>query len=326
MTRHSEFEFISRLLTPLTRGAPNAYELGDDAATLAPSHGCELVITKDALVAGVHFFADDPADLIARKALRVNLSDLAAKGARPVGFLMALMLPDSTTDAWLEKFAAGLGQDIDTFGCPLLGGDTTATPGPLTISITALGEVKSGHMTRRNGALPGDLLCVSGTIGDSALGLDVANGLYESASHTDRQFLLDRYRLPQPRLLLGRAEAARASACIDISDGLCADVGHICQQSGVGAVIEQSQIPLSAAAQAILTSSPQAFDRVLTGGDDYELAFAIPAVSRDAVFAHGRQVGVEITMIGMFKAGNGVAVRDGQGRLSEVSFAGYQHR
>jgi thiamine-monophosphate kinase len=326
MSRSGEFDLIRRLLAPLTRGAPGAFNLTDDAAVLAVSHGCEMVVTKDAVVADVHFFPDDPPDLIARKALRVNLSDLAAKGAKPVGFFMALMLPESIDDAWLETFTHGLGQDIDAYQCPLMGGDTTATPGPLAVSITAIGEVKTGHMTQRAGALPGDVLCVSGTIGDAALGLAVARGEYPQLSAAHRAFLLDRYRLPQPRLTLGQAEASRDSACIDISDGLCADVDHICARSGVAAVIEADKVPLSDAARAALTLRSAALSSILTGGDDYELAFAVPPANLAAARAHGAKVGVPVTAIGRLEAGRGVSVLDGAGRPVKLASLGYEHR
>jgi thiamine-monophosphate kinase len=326
MSRLGEFEFIRQLLAPLSAKAPGAFNLTDDAASLTVGHGCELVITKDAVVAGVHFFANDRPDLIARKALRVNMSDLAAKGAKPVGFLMALALPDSINDEWLNTFVHGLGEDVTQFSCPLLGGDTVTTPGPLTITITALGEVKIGHMIRREGALDGDILCVSGTIGDAALGLDVAQGQHNALSDEHKTYLLDRYRLPQPRLTLGQLLANRDSACLDVSDGLCADVGHICEQSHVGAVIEADKIPLSPAAQAALSADPAALDRILTGGDDYELALAIPPNNMPATQEFARKAGVNITAIGRFVTGHGVSVVDGQGRAIALSSAGYRHR
>lgn len=326
MARLGEFQIIRRFFAPLSRAAPGAFNLTDDAASLALTHGHDLVVTKDAVVAGVHFLADDPADLVARKALRVNISDLAAKGARPVGFLMALALPEAIDDAWLETFAAGLAADVEEFRCPLLGGDTVATPGPLTICITALGEVSSGHMVRRAGALAGDLLCVSGTIGDAALGLDVMRGAHGHLDEAQRRFLIGRYRLPQPRLELGRREAARDSACLDISDGLCADVGHICEVSGVGAVIDAENVPLSDAARAVVRHSPDAIARILTGGDDYELAFAVPPANLHAAQALGREIGVGVSVVGRFVAGAGVRVLDGQGRPLALSSAGYSHR
>jgi thiamine-monophosphate kinase len=326
MTRLGEFEFIARLLAPLSRGAPGAFNLADDAAALTPRHGHDLVLTKDAVIAGVHFLATDPPGDIARKALRVNLSDLAAKGAKPVGFLMALAINKACDDAWLRAFVGGLAADVTAFGIPLLGGDTVATPGPVTITVTALGEVKTGAMIRRLGALPGDRLCVTGTIGDGALGLDAINGRYPELGAAERDYLIDRYRLPQPRLAFGQAEAARETAAIDISDGLCADVGHICAQSGVAAVIDAVKLPLSAAARAVLARHPGALARILTGGDDYELAFAVPPANVAASLVHGQRVGVPVTDIGRFEAGAGVTVLDDKGDAIALSSRGYTHR
>lgn len=326
MPRLGEFDLIRQLFAPLTRGAAGAYNLTDDAASISPSHGCEVVVTKDALVAGVHFFGDDPADLIARKSLRVNLSDLAAKGAKPLGFFMALALPDAADDDWIRKFAEGLGKDIDAFECPLFGGDTVSTPGPAMVSITAFGEVKQGQMVRRSGAMPGDILCVSGTIGDAALGLDVLKGAYEPLGAEHKSFLVDRYRLPQPRLTLGRREAARDSACLDISDGLVADVGHICEASGVGVEIDAEKVPLSVAARAVLSSDAQSLTRILTGGDDYELAFAVPPANLAAARSYGQACGVAVTEIGRFTEGSGVTVLGGHGRPLALSSGGYSHR
>jgi thiamine-monophosphate kinase len=322
----SEFDLIARYFAPLTAGAPGAYNLSDDAATLSPSHGCELVITKDAVVAGVHFLPGDPPDLIGRKALRVNLSDLAGKGAQPLGFFMALMLPAHINDTWIESFANGLRLDVDDFSCPLLGGDTTSTPGPVAISITAIGEVKTGRMVRRNGARAGDVLCVSGTIGDAALGLEVASGGLTDLSNDDRVFLLGRYQLPTPRLTLGQAESARDSAAIDISDGLCADVNHICVQSGVGCVIQSTHVPLSLAGRRALENKPELIARLLTGGDDYELAFAVPPANVTAAQAHGQKLGIPVTPIGIFTAAPGLQVLDAYGHQVKLDVLGFTHR
>jgi thiamine-monophosphate kinase len=321
-----EFDLIARYFAPLTAGAPGAYNLTDDAATLSPSHGCELVITKDAVVAGVHFMPDDPPALIGRKALRVNLSDLAAKGAKPLGFFMALMLPANIDNSWIEALASGLKLDVDEFGCPLLGGDTTSTPGPLAISITAIGEVKTGRMVRRNGARAGDVLCVSGTIGDAALGLEVARGGFTDLSNDDRTFLLGRYQLPTPRLKLGQAESGRDSAAIDISDGLCADVNHICLQSGIGCVIQSEQVPLSPATRLALSKQPELLVRVLTGGDDYELAFAVPPANVTAAQAFGLKLGILVTPIGTFTSEAGLQVLDANGHQVKLESLGFTHR
>lgn len=306
-----EFGFIRELMAPLAAGAPGAYGLSDDAATISASPGCELVLTADALTAGVHFRPEDPPDLIARKALRVNLSDLAAKGADPRGFLLTLAIPRSTTDAWLKIFVAGLAADVRDFQIPVLGGDTTATPGPLALSITAIGEVPSGLMIRRSGARAGDLLCVSGTIGDAALGLT-----------SNDPYLIDRYRVPQPRLSLGRALRGHASAALDVSDGLVADVGHLCIQSGVAAVIDIHRVPLSEPAREALRANPGLLDTILSGGDDYEIAFASAASELSYLQSFRDPV---VTVIGRFETGRGVRVLDREGIEYSVPTGGYRH-
>src|SRR5271165_6911376 len=215
--RPSEDELIARFFAPYA--GPAALGLRDDAALLSPPPGCDLVLTTDALVAGVHFFADDPPDSIARKALRVNLSDLAAKGARPLGFLLSLALPPDWTEAWLSAFAAALGEDGMAYGCPLAGGDTVRTPGPLTLSITAFGAVPTGRMALRSGVKPGDRLYVTGTIGDAAIGLLIRQGRGPGIPLADRDFLLDRYLKPQPRVAFAPVMAAHAHGGMDVSDG-----------------------------------------------------------------------------------------------------------
>ncbi len=219
----SEFDLIAKLFAPLSKSAPGAFGLTDDAAVIAPLPGHELVMTTDALVEGVHFRSDDPPDTIAKKALRVNLSDLAAKGAEAIGYLLAISLPKRLDMPWMEAFVRGLGDDQARFGVSLHGGDTTSTPGPLTLAVTAFGSVPAGHMTRRNGARAGDLVFVSGTIGDAGAGLHNAKSDY----------LVNRYRVPEPRMALGRALRGIASASLDVSDGLLADLGHIAQTSEV---------------------------------------------------------------------------------------------
>src|SRR5271165_6144386 len=206
LPRPGEDELIARFFAPLAGRA--ALGLRDDAALLEPPPGDDLVLTTDALVAGVHFFADDPPGAIARKALRVNLSDLAAKAARPLGFLLTLALPSDWRDEWLAAFAEGLGADVLAFKCPLMGGDTVATPGPLTLSVTAIGAIAQGRMPRRTGVRPGDRLYVTGTIGDAAIGLKVRLGRGPDIPQSDKAFLLERYLTPEPRLALIDAMAA----------------------------------------------------------------------------------------------------------------------
>jgi len=224
----AEFDLIARYFAPLAAGAPGALGLLDDAALVDVSPGHRLVVTVDAVVAGVHFLADDPPDLIARKALRVNLSDLAAMGARPLGYFLAAAFADQD-EPWLAAFAAGLAEDQASFGVALMGGDTVATPGPLTLAITAIGEVRSGRELRRSAAKAGDLIFVTGTLGDGALGLAALRGALPALSGAQRDFLARRYHLPEPRIDFGRAltEEGLALCGMDISDGLGADLGHI---------------------------------------------------------------------------------------------------
>ncbi|PPD43577.1 MAG: thiamine-phosphate kinase [Methylocystis sp.] len=271
--RYTEDEIIARVFAPIA--GPAALGLKDDAALLAPTAE-STVATVDVLVAGVHFFPDDPPALIAKKALRVNLSDLAAKGAEPVGFLLSLALPADWTNDWLEAFAAGLAEDARAYAIPLIGGDTTATPGPLTISITALGRTPG--FVPRTGAKPGDAIYVSGTIGDAALGLALRRdpALAARLSPQARGYLLDRYLLPRPRLDLVPLLRAHASAAMDVSDGLAGDLAKLCRASRVSAVVEAPLVPLSPAAlEASL--APGFFEAAISGGDDYEILFTADA-------------------------------------------------
>jgi thiamine-monophosphate kinase len=288
----AEFDLIDRHFRRLA--GPGALDLSDDAALLTPPPGRDLVLSADAMVAGVHFLPDDPPDLIGRKLLRVNLSDLAAKGAAPLGYLMTVAAPRATPDAWFAGFADGLAADQAAFGVTLLGGDTTATPGPLTLSLTIIGTVAPGAMVRRGGARPGDGVWVTGTIGDGALGLAVAQGrLADPTGH-----LLARYRLPRPRI--GLAIADIASAAMDVSDGLVQDLGHLCRAGGLAATIEAACLPLSDPARA---ACPAWLAACLTGGDDYELLLAVPPARETALLDAAARAGVAVTRIGRFRAG-----------------------
>ena len=288
----AEFALIARHFRPLA--GPGSLDLQDDAAVLAPPAGRELVLTADAMVAGVHFLADDPPDLVGRKLLRVNLSDLAAKGAQPLGYLMTVSTPRDTPDAWFVGFVAGLADDQRTYGISLLGGDTTSTPGPIALSLTAIGHVASGQAVHRAGASAGDGIWVTGTIGDGALGLAVARGrLADPSGH-----LLSRYRLPQPRV--GLPIAGLASAGMDISDGLVQDLGHVCRASNVGAEIEAGLVPLSEPARA---AGLQWLTTCLTGGDDYELLLAVPPAREAALQGAAKLADTAVIRIGRFVSG-----------------------
>ena len=275
MGRPGEDELIARYLAPLA--GEGALGLLDDAALVTPPPGCDLILTTDALVAGVHFLAGDPPEAIARKALGVNLSDLAAKGADPLGFLLTLALPEDWTEGWLSAFCEGLRTGSAQAACPLLGGDTVRAAGPLTLSITALGAVPTGLMIRRTTARPGDLICVTGTIGDAALGLDLcgapAPAWRTALDPDDVAFLVDRYRLPCPRLAAGASLRGVASAAMDVSDGLVGDLAKMLRASGVAGHLDVGAVPLSEAARRALGAEPSLLDRILSGGDDYEIVF-----------------------------------------------------
>nr|WP_309607125.1 thiamine-phosphate kinase [Phenylobacterium sp.] len=307
-----EFSEIERLFRPLTGGVAGAFDLLDDAAVVPQRPGFDLVVTKDAIVGGVHFPEGERPDLIARKLVRVNLSDLAAKAAEPFGCFLAVAWPKAFGPTERETFAAGLAQDLRTFGVALLGGDTVSTPGPLTASLTALGWVAEGAMVRRAGAEPGNLVAVSGTIGDGGLGLAAVRGEIQDAGG----WLADRYRLPTPRLDLRDILQRHATAAADVSDGLVADAGHVARASGVRLSLNLDRLPLSLAGSSWLAGQA---DRVLglirlaTGGDDYEVV---------ATFAQTPPRG--FTVIGEISAGEGVEVR-AAGRVLTLSDRGWSH-
>jgi len=321
-----EDDLIARYFRPLA-DAPASLGLRDDAAVLAGSAD-DLVLTTDAIVEGVHYLADDPPDTIARKALRVNLSDLAAKGSAPAGFLLTLALRKAD-EAWLSAFARALGEDASAFACPLLGGDTVSTPGPVMISVTAFGRVPQGQMVRREGARPGDRIAVTGTIGDAALGLDVLRGGRAAsvlAARSDADFLVDRYRVPQPRLAIAAALRGAATAAMDVSDGLAGDLTKLCAVSGVSATVELPKVPLSAAARAVITAGAATIETLISGGDDYEVLCTVPdqawsAFARDAAVA-----GVAVTEIGRVVSGTDAPVfRDAAGQAVSLSRTSYSH-
>jgi thiamine-monophosphate kinase len=322
-----EDSLIARYFRPLATD-PGAFNLTDDAAILKAC-GDDLVVTTDAVVEGVHFFPDDPPDTIARKALRVNLSDLAAKGAEPAGFVMTLALREAS-DAWLAPFARGLGEDAKLFGCVLLGGDTVSTPGPVMISITAFGRTPPGNMVHRDTTRPGDRIVVTGTIGDAALGLDILKGgAVAKALAGDAaaiETLVQRYRIPQPRAGLAKAVREFASAAMDVSDGLAGDLAKLCAASGVSAVIDAASIPLSAAAAALLTRGAVGIEAIVAGGDDYEILCAIPENRFEAFADAARLAGVPVSSIGTAIAGSSVpSFLDAKGREISLLRRSYSH-
>jgi thiamine-monophosphate kinase len=322
-----EDSLIARYFRPIATD-PGAFGLTDDAAVLKAT-GDDLVVTTDAIVEGVHFLPDDPPDTIACKALRVNLSDLAAKGATPAGFVMTLALREAS-DAWLAPFARGLGEDAKSFGCALLGGDTVSTPGPIMISITAFGRTPQSRMVHRNTMRPGDRLLVTGTIGDAALGLGILKGgAVAKALAGDVaaiEMLVQRYRIPQPRVGLATAVRDHASAAMDVSDGLAGDLAKLCAASGVSAAIDAPSIPLSAPVQSLLARGAIAIESIVSGGDDYEILCAIPENRFDAFADAARLAGVPVISIGTVVAGSAVPrFLDANGREMALSRLSYSH-
>ena len=300
--------------------------LADDVALIAGPAGHQWAVTCDAMVAGVHFFPEDPPELIARKLVRVNLSDLASKGAEPEFLLLATCFPREVEPGWLERFASGLKADCEEFRVAVIGGDTVTTPGPLVLSLTAVGRLPEGAALLRSNARSGDDIWLSGTLGDSAFGLLVAKGERENLSESDAGFLLDRYRLPRPRVTLGPRLRGLAHAAMDVSDGLLADLSHICDTSNLGAEIEAVRLPLSKAARAAVAAGlGEGIATAVAGGDDNEIMFTAPPGAEPSLAALSDELGVKLTRIGRMKAELGVVMLDGQGAEIKVRQAGYNH-
>ena len=325
MTRPSEDDLIARFFAPIA--GTGGLGLKDDAALVRPEPGTDLVVSVDALVAGVHFFADDPPGSIAGKALGVNLSDLAAKGATPLGFVLALALPADWTVAWLEQFASGLGKVAEVACCPLLGGDTVRTPGPLMLSITVFGSVPAGRMVPRTEAKAGDRLYVSGTIGDAALGLLVRRDEHvaQRLGEPERTALVERYRSPRPRLALASALRSYARAAMDVSDGLVGDAAKMLKASGVGGVLDLGRVPLSASAQAFVKIAPEVLETAMTGGDDYEVLAAVSEDACGAFEAAASAARVTVTAIGRVSESDDLRVLGADGRPATFATKAFSH-
>jgi thiamine-monophosphate kinase len=324
----AEDRLIATYFGPLATH-PGAFGLADDAAAIAPPPGCDLVLTTDGVISGVHFFPEDPADAVARKALRINLSDLAAKGAAPLGFLLSIGLPAGLPSDWLKSFAWGLREDAEHYGCPLLGGDTDRSPGAITVYIAALGTVPHGGMVRRKGARPDDLVVATGTIGDAALGLvlrrDAAAAGRWGLDTGMRDHLLGRYLLPQPRTAIADALRRHASAAMDVSDGLAGDLAKLCRASGVAASVAVAEVPLSLAARQAVAAEPALLETILTGGDDFEIIAAVAPDRIEALRQEAAAAGVTVTRIGTVGAGQGAHFLDPVGRLLTFQRPSYSH-
>lgn len=308
-----EFDLIRRYFAPLAT-SPGADQLRDDVAEIAPG----LIATKDAIVEGIHFLPDDPLETVAQKLVRSNVSDIIAKGGKPDAALLALIWPKGRPVEQLEGFARGLRKDLDRWGAHLAGGDTTSTDGPLTLSLTLMGKVGARGPVRRSGAKTGDDIWVTGTIGDSWLGLQAATGAFGALSAEARNLLVSRYRVPEPpRLPFADVVAAHAHASIDVSDGLVADATHLADASGVALVIEAAKVPLSAVGEGYLTNAKADLRALLTGGDDYQTLFTAPQSARSAITG--------ATLIGEVRAGAGVTVLDASGAAMTFETSGFRH-
>ena len=323
--RLGEFDLIQRYFAPLSHQFAGARGLVDDTASLRLSEGYEAIITLDTMVSGIHFLKNDPPDQIARKLLRINLSDLASAGASPVGYFLSISAPETITEDWIKSFSEGLRSDQNYFQIHLGGGDMTSTTGPLTLSLTAIGEVPYGDALTRSGAKHGHEIWTSGTIGDAALALWIFQNKDTNPSSEIVSALTARYRLPQPRVNLGLAIRSIASAAIDISDGLIADLEHLCQASRLGAELNAQNIPLSEASKYLIKSNQDLFERALTGGDDYELLFTIPEGSSNQILEIAKSTQVPLTRIGRMTANRELNIFSNSGEKLSYAANGWQH-
>lgn len=324
----SETELIQTYLAPLAAGAPGAFGLKDDAALIETEAGFDLVVSTDPVIAGVHFFADDAPQDIAWKALAVNVSDLAAKGAEPFAYTMALAFPEAPRRDWMAAFSSGLREAQAAFGCALIGGDTDRTPGPLSIGVSAFGKVPRGLMVRRSGAKIGDHVFVTGTIGDSVLGLQLRKSpeaFGASLSKSDLEFLLGRYLRPQPRVALVPLLRTFASAGLDVSDGLMKDAARLAGGANAALNMQFEALPLSRAARSVLAIGPQFAQSLVTGGDDYEILCAVAPQNHQAFVDAARQLSIATAEIGVLTRGAGVTLKLSDGSVIEPSRGGYDH-
>lgn len=326
---HGEEAIIQEFLAPLAAAYPGAFGLKDDCAVITPSPGHELVVKTDPVAEGVHFLIDDPPEDIGWKSLAVNVSDLAAKAAIPRAYLMALSFPEAPTRAWMQRFAQGLREAQTVFGMHLIGGDTDRRPGPMTVSITVFGEAPTDKMVRRATATAGDIICVSGSLGDAALGLrllqDPALAARLRLDAPEATCLISRYRRPRPALVLRDALRQHARAAMDLSDGLAKDLGRMCRTSGVGARVEAMAIPVSPAARNAFDADPNLFPVCISAGDDYEVLCAVPPGELEPMQHHAAAAGCQVHAIGAFVAGTDVAIWNRDGTRMELPSRGWDH-
>ena len=326
MTRKlGEFEIIKTYFSPLSRSEKGAFNLTDDAAVIEIPDGKSMVVTTDTLVEGVHFLSEDLPKNIAKKLLRVSLSDLAAMGSVPAYYNLSIATKLGTTSEWFKAFSEGLLADQIQFGVTLIGGDTVATSGPLTLSLTAMGFVKKGKAISRSGAKLGDDIWVSGLIGDAALGLRAAKGKLISISEENKNYLISKYTQPIPQTLLGPKLSGHVNSAIDVSDGLIGDLDHICETSKLGANIQITDIPISRAASIIVTEKPHYLDLILSGGDDFELLFTADKSFRTVAKSLTKMLDVSLTKIGVMVSRRSIEIFDENGNKYFIQNNGYTH-
>ena len=328
--KEDEFRLISEIFAPLAAGYPGSLSLRDDGAILTMQKGREVVVTSDTLVEGVHFLPEDPPNSVGIKTLAVNLSDLAAMGAEPHAYTLSAAWSSRISTSWIENFAAALKNLQERYHIHLIGGDTVATPGPLTLTITAFGLVHIGKSIQRKTANIGDNVYVTGNIGDSALGLQLAtNQIDIEVPSNSRAFFVNRYRQPVPRVEIGNSLYKFATSAVDISDGLVADIRHLAEHSDRKFIIHASRLPLSGAASELVKVHPEFMNIVLEGGDDYELAFTAPPKFHDEIINLSINSRTPITAIGNVMAREtqpaGVEVRGDNNQKIKVASGGYRH-
>lgn len=318
----NEFEMIQKYFLPLTMGRREAGQLSDDAAVIGVPDGYDLVVSSDTLNGGTHFLKKEAPANIAHKVLRVNLSDMAAMGAKPHSYQLNLAFSNMPDEDWVREFSAALLEDNEEFGVFCSGGDTTVAEGPLLISMTITGLVPKGKAVRRSTAQEGDLVVLSGPIGRAAVGVKV---LLDTLTIENPASFLEACHKPQPRTPISEEICQYARAAVDVSDGLIADLGHVCKASGVAAKLNLADIPLHKDTRALLDAQVVTAESLLTGGDDYEICMAVAPENFEAFAAAAKEKGVELAVIGAFTKGKGVEVVDERGEAMNFKRAGWTH-
>ncbi len=322
----NETLIIEKYLKPLINDNYHSLDINDDAAILPrPSKDEYIVVSKDALAVNVHMLENDTPFDMAKKTLRVNLSDLASMGSKPVGFLLALCLSENENELFISEFTRGLKEDIGIFNIPLLGGDIIKKKGPFTVTVTAFGKVNKDQILKRSSAKVNDTLWVTGTIGDSFLGLQVLRNEMFNLSKDDKDFLINRYRIPQPRINFANKAAKYMNSCIDISDGIISDIKKISVSSKLKCHIDITKIPTSSAVLSALNKNASLHELILNGGDDYELAFSSNKKNDNLINKIAIEEGLKITKIGYFEEGNGLELHSLPDHLQGFSISGYNH-